>query len=174
MRYQMSARLALTALVFAAAAGSVSAQPTLYVEGAGASGLYAIGAEQVLFRSADGDQAFSVRAGAGYWTERSPFLDGGTETYLSAPLAGAASFALGRLPLAIETTGGVVFGFERVAFPGRDASTSDLVALPYGELALRASVTRDVSARVGAVVGGRHDFVTGGPVAPVLSVGYAL
>ena len=173
----MPARLLCVAavLVSSALSGPAEAQPrpALYVEGGGASGLYAIGLEQTVFASASGEQRFGVRAGAGYWTQSDTF-SGGRDAYLSAPVAATASFELPRVPVRFETTGGVVFGYEGFAVMRSNGAEFELSALPFGEAALRAEVTRRVFARAGAVVGGRRDFVTDAPVAPALAVGMQL
>ena len=169
----MLARLVCLAVLTLSASTARAQRPALYVEGGGASGLYAIGVEQRVFTSVNGAQHFGVRAGAGYWTERDVFSDG-REAYGSAPLAATASFQLPRVPVRFEAAGGVVLALERFAVPRYNGQKLDLSALPFGEAALRVAVARGLFVRGGAVVGGRHDFVAEGAVAPVLGVGVQL
>ena len=170
----MLARLAcLAALILAADTAQAQRLPAVYLESGGASGLYALGVEQTVFTSASGNQRFSVRAGAGYWTERGVFFEG-RETFVSVPLAATASFQIARLPAQFEATGGFVFGYERNTIFVPAGADWTVRALPFGEAALRVPITRRFFARGGAVIGGRQEFVVDGGVAPVLGVGVQL
>lgn len=163
--------LLLTALLGASPA---LAQTQVYAEGAGAAGSYAVGVEQGVLASANGERRLAVRAGVSYWNE--PSLVATSATHLLAIPAGAvASFSLGQplgIPLATEVGGGVVFTRrtgERYA-----QTTGEAFGLPpYGEVALRATLGR-ASVRGGLLVGGVDTSEFSGSVRPVAGVGLAL
>ena len=167
-------RRLLVLCALAASSVPAVAQTGVYAEGAGVTGSYAVGVEQGVLASANGERRLAVRAGVSYWDE--PRIVGTSATHLLAIPAGAvASFSLGQplgIPLATEVGGGVVFTRrtgERYA-----QTTGEAFGLPpYGEVALRATRGR-ASVRGGLLVGGVDTSEFRASVRPVVGVGLAL
>ena len=172
----MIVRLAV-ALSIVLAAGAAQAQrlPALYAEAGGASGLYAVGLDQLVLRSGDDARRLSVRAGASYRPSETALTSLRQESVLAVPLGVEASFSLGRpfgLAARFDVGTGVVVSRRTSGTGGHSDGT--IVPDTYTELAVRVEPSRRLAVRAGLTSSGVASGLVGSGARPVVGVAVGL